>query len=340
MSGKQLFDGLGAVGERYYQEACDYKPRRHWIWRGAAAACVCLGLLGALLALPQENNAFVVKTYALDLEEDGTIGLRAEDVWERPEILGGHFDGENFYVNIGLGYEGEHVARVTFTTETGFFAEQNVAELSLEENVSRMYVGAEQQLALCGEEFEIVGNRVTVDKSALESGILLFWGMAASGSDDLPEQVPITAEAEFRDGTKQTVSVTLDIAGPMVYSTEQSPEEMEQAMEIGAYYQELPLESCELMEESVEPVTEVYEIQLPDGSASWIRHLDKLTESDFDEHGVYRSGFQSCQDGRVYLPVIRREADGTFTGMLYRVPEELEYSGGYRDLGGDAPLRS
>lgn len=340
MSGKQLFDGLGAVGERYYQEACDYKPRRHWIWRGAAAACVCLGLLGALLALPQENNAFVVKTYALDLEEDGTIGLRAEDVWERPEILGGHFDGENFYVNIGLGYEGEHVARVTFTTETGFFAKQNVAELSLEENVSRMYVGAEQQLALCGKEFEIAGNRVTVDKSTLESGILLFWGMAASGREDLPEQVPITAEAEFRDGTEQTVSVTLDIAGPMVYSTEQSPEEMEQAMEIGAYYQELPLESCELMEESVEPVTEVYEIQLPDGSAFWIRHLDKLTESDFDEHGVYRSGFQSCQDGRVYLPVIRREADGTFTGMLYRVPEELEYSGGYRVLEGDSPLRS
>ena len=328
MSGKQLFDGLGAVGERYYQEACDYKPRRHWIWRGAVAACVCLGLLGTLLALPQENNAFVVKTYALDLQEDGTIGLRAEDVWERPEILGGHFDGENFYVNIGLGYEGEHVARVTFTTETGFFAKQNVAELSLEENGSRMYVGAEQQLALCGEEFEIVGNRVTVDKSALESGILLFWGMAASGSDDLPEQVPITAEAEFRDGTKQEITVTLDIGGPMAYSTRLSPEEMEQAMEIGAYYKELPLESCELMEESVEHVTEVYEIQLPDGSASWIRHLDKLTESNFDEHGVYRSGFQSCQDGRVYLPVIRREADGTFTGMLYRVPEELEYSGG------------
>ena len=203
-----------------------------------------------------------------------------------------------------------------------------------------MYVGPEQQLALCGKEFEIAGNRVTVDKSTLESGILLFWGMAASGREDLPEQVPITAEAEFRDGTEQTVSVTLDIAGPMVYSTEQSPEEMEQAMEIGAYYQELPLESCELMEESVEPVTEVYEIQLPDGSASWIRHLDKLTESDFDEHGVYRSGFQSCQDGRVYLPVIRREADGTFTGMLYRVPEELEYNGGYRGLEGDSPLRS
>lgn len=344
MSGKQLFDGLGAVGERYYQEACDYKPRRHWIWRGAVAACVCLGLLGTLLALPQENNAFVVKTYALDLQEDGTIGLRAEDVWERPEILGGHFDGENFYVNIGLGYEGEHVARVTFTTETGFFAKQNVAELSLEENVSRMYVGPEQQLALCGKEFEIAGNRVTVDKSTLESGILLFWGMAASSREDLPEQVPITAEAEFRDGTEQTVSVTLDIAGPMVYSTEQSPEEVRQMREEWEkereHYKNIPLESCELVEESVEHVTEVYEIQLPDGSASWIRHLDKLTESNFDEHGVYRSGFQSCQDGRVYLPAIRREADGTFTGMLYRVPEKLEYSGGYRDLGGDAPLRS
>lgn len=331
MSGKQLFDGLGAVGARYYQEACDYKPRRHWIWRGAAAACVCLGILGALLALPREDNVFTIKAYALDLEADGTIGLRAQDIWERPEILGGHFDGENFYVNIGLGYEGEHVARVTFTTERGFFAKQNVAELSLEENVSRMYVGPEQQLALCGEEFEIVGNRVTVDKSALESGVLLFWGMAASGREDVPEQVPITAEAEFRDGTKQKVTVTLDMAGPMVYSDERTPEEIWQMWEEWEkereHYQNIPLESCELVEESVEHVTDVYEVQLPDGGTSWVRDLDKLTESDFDEHGVYRSGFQGCLDGRVYLPVIRREADGTLTGMLYRVPEELEYSG-------------
>ena len=327
MTGKQLFDGLGDVGERYYQEACAYKSRRHWLWQGVAAACVCLGLLGALLALPREHNAFVVKAYALDLEADGTIGLQAQDIWERPEILGGHFDGENFYVNIGLGYEGEQIDRVTFSTETGFFARQNVAELSLEENVSRMYVGADMQLALCGEEFELVGNRVTVDESALESGTLLFWGMEASGREDLPEQVPITAQAEFRDGTKQKITVTLDIAGPMVYGIQRSPEEIEQSMEIREYYQNIPLESCELVEESVEHVTDVYEVQLPDGDTSWIRNLDKLTESDFDEHGIYRSGFQGCLGGCVYLPVIRREADGTFTGMLYRVPEELVYPG-------------
>lgn len=344
MSGKQLFEGLGAVGDRYYQEACDYTPRRrHWIWRGLAAACVCLGLLGVLLALPQENNAFVVKTYALDLEADGTIALRAQDIWERPEILGGHFDGENFYVNIGLGYEGDHVAQVTFSTETGFFASQNVAELSLEENVSRMYVGADMQLALCGKEFEIAGDRVTVDESALESGTLLFWGTAASGREDLPEQVPITAEAEFRDGTKQKITVTLDIAGPMVYSDERFPEEMEQMREEWEekreYYQNIPLGSCELMEESVEPVTDEYEVQTP-GGTSWIRDLDRLTENDFDEDGIYRSRFRGSLDGRVYLPIIRREADGTFTGMLYRVPEELEYSGGYRGLEGDSPSRS
>lgn len=247
-------------------------------------------------------------------------------------------------MNIGLGYEGDHVAQVTFSTETGFFASQNVAELSLEENVSRMYVGPEQQLAMCGEEFEIVGNRVTVDKSSLESGTLLFWGMEASGSDDLPEQVPITAEAEFRDGTKQTVSVTLDIAGPMVYSIEESPEEVQQRWEEWEkereHYQNIPLESCELVEESVEHVTDQYEIQDPGGGPFWILDLDKLTESDFDEHGIYRSKFRDSLDGRVYLPVIRREADGTFTGMLYRVPEELEYSGGYRGLEGDSPSRS
>ena len=105
-------------------------------------------------------------------------------------------------------------------------------------------------------------------------------------------------------------------------------------------YQNIPLESCELVEESVEHVTDQYEIQDPGGGPFWILDLDKLTESDFDEHGIYRSKFRGSLDGRVYLPIIRREADGTFTGMLYRVPEELEYSGGYRGLEGDSPSRS
>ena len=29
--------------------------------------------------------------------------------------------------------------------------------------------------------------------------------------------------------------------------------------------------------------------------------------------------------GQVYIPVIRRNVDGTYTGMVYRVPEELQY---------------
>ena len=90
----------------------------------------------------------------------------------------------------------------------------------------------------------------------------------------------------------------------------------------------------------MEHVSDQYEIQDPGGGPSWILDLDKLTESDFDEHGIYRSRFRGSLDGRVYLPIIRREADGTFTGMLYRVPEELEYSGGYRGLEGDSPSRS
>ena len=45
---------------------------------------------------------------------------------------------------------------------------------------------------------------------------------------------------------------------------------------------------------------------------------------EFDEDGIWRGGPATSSD-RVYIPVIRRNADGTYTGMVYRVPEELQY---------------
>ena len=54
----------------------------------------------------------------------------------------------------------------------------------------------------------------------------------------------------------------------------------------------------------------------------------------------YERNFGFTHDSIVGKSAFDLEADGTFTGMLYRVPEELEYSGGYRGLEGDSPLRS
>ena len=47
-------------------------------------------------------------------------------------------------------------------------------------------------------------------------------------------------------------------------------------------------------------------------------------DMEFDEDGIWRGGPATSSD-QVYIPVIRRNADGTYTGMVYPVPEELQY---------------
>ena len=99
-----------------------------------------------------------------------------------------------------------------------------------------------------------------------------------------------------------------------------SEEDRQESMEISAYYEELPLEKCELLEESIEPVTDVYEARMGTGSTRLTLH-DGI---EFDEDGIWRDGPATRSD-QVYIPVIRRNVDGTYTGMVYRVPEELQY---------------
>ena len=75
-----------------------------------------------------------------------------------------------------------------------------------------------------------------------------------------------------------------------------------------------------MLEESVEPVTDVYEARMGTGSTRLTLH-DGI---EFDEDGIWRGGWMQS-GGQVYIPVIRRNVDGTYTGMVYRVPEELQY---------------
>jgi hypothetical protein len=71
-------------------------------------------------------------------------------------------------------------------------------------------------------------------------------------------------------------------------------------------------------------VTDVYECHVGT-TVAYIRDFDKM---EFDEYGINRGGFLTDLGTKdVYIPVIRREDDGTFTGMLYRVPESLGYNG-------------
>ena len=87
----------------------------------------------------------------------------------------------------------------------------------------------------------------------------------------------------------------------------------------------LPLEQCELVEESVETVTDVYEVKLGI-STSWITIQEEM---EFDEDGIWRGGTRGdfTADGyQVYIRVIQRDHNGVYTGMLYKVPKNLHYN--------------
>lgn len=89
------------------------------------------------------------------------------------------------------------------------------------------------------------------------------------------------------------------------------------------YYMDLPLEKCELVEESVETVTDAYEIDL----GTYAHTIIIYDEMEFDENGIWRGVHTRdlSAGGEVYIPIIKRDANGVYTGMLYRVPQELHF---------------
>ena len=190
-----------------------------------------------------------------------------------------------------------------------------------EEEVSCIYADPENQLMVFGEEFTVCGSSVTLEGSEMEEGLLLFWGVEALSTDDIPKNPHITAEAVFRDGSTQTADIHLDLSGTGVYGGDlPMDEESGMPMSYGQsqYYRNLPLEECELVDE--QRVTDRYEYTLDDYTLSI-----QVPERDlFDEDGQYRVRRQRIS-GAFYLPVFRLEGD-TCAARLYRVPEELEYS--------------
>ena len=326
MKREELSQAISSIDLKFVLEAETYswkKRRLTRLWRGGAAVAALLCLVVVLYALLPQQPAglFTVKAYALDLDEDGMVVLREEDLLEKSDYWGGYCDGENYYVSMGLRYEGENIERVTFTTQEGFFAQQRITPDIPEEQVSSIYVGPENKLIVFGEEFTASGSSVTLEGTEMEEGLLLFWGIQALSADDIPKNPNITAEAVFRDGGTQTVNVCLDLSGMGVFGGSAQTDDrdgMPVAYHQSQYYRNLPLADCELVDEQT--VTDLYEYTI-DGYTLTIQMPEREL---FDEDGQYRGRRQRIS-GAFYLPVFRLEGDTCVT-QLYKVPQELEYS--------------
>jgi len=329
MRGNELLNKMELI-DPVYVNAADAKPRtqKHgWLQYGLIAACLCIICLVAFWGIPNSANVFSVKAYAIETADDGAIKLTETDLMEQSEVWGGYCDGENFYVSVGFRYDGENIESVDFTTKEGFFAKQYIDNLAMEENIPKMYVGADNKLVMYGTDFEIVGNLVTLNDQIMTDDLLLFWGTKEAEMSEPLEHIDITATATFYDGRTQEVLIPIDLSGTGVTAyaaTEERIQEAEEQLAIYDYYMSLPLEKCELLEDSVKTVVDAYEVNIG-GGTDWVTVEDAMA---LGEDGIYKAGIRGDHTGDdydVYIPVLKRDANGVYTGMIYRVPENLQY---------------
>ena len=300
----------------------------------ASAAVLCAAILGGLLLPIRDGNSFnvdgyffTVKAYALGQQTDDSTELSGADLVEQPDTWGGYFDGETLYVGIGLKCEGEGIESVEFFASEGFFATQIIGSAADGESVPKMGVG--DRLLMYGFEFEVIGDRITLDSDTVYDNLLIFWGKNYSTEEywsNRPKEIIVRAIATFSNGETSEQMVTIDLSGHGTMSIADGAaipelEELREQQEAQReYFENIPLDNCELIPESVEVFTDVYEYTIGDGSGGWFHTPPDDSEIPFDASGIFRSSYGQAFDGSGYIVVIKRNSDGTFTGMQYIVP--------------------
>lgn len=342
---EMLSDALELLPEATLREAAGPAPGRRRRWPAAAAACLVLVIAAALAGRLRLDrpNMFTVQAYAYDPGDDAPS---QDDVLENTRNWVGQYVDGALYISLWLRWEGQNVEDVTLETSSGRFARQVIpadlaamdsealADAQLQDRAFLVDVGAEEhdlRLVSYGTDFENLGQRFTVAPGELTDELRLFWAMDIPGMNTdnqdrlLPEGFSLTATARFKDGQTQQVPIEADLSEiPSYTGIPVGPEQQQEDEREFEYYVNLPLDRCELAEDSVRTVTEPCE----SGKGLW---YDLPALEDFDENGLHVAGYAlgggyvDTPAAELYLTVYRLEDDGTITGMLYRVPHELWY---------------
>jgi hypothetical protein len=104
---------------------------------------------------------------------------------------------------------------VDFFTDDGFFAKQYIKTENgkiVTGNVPALYVGDSHTLAVYGTDFEIVGNKLTLNKDDMTEDLLLFLG-TANIDRQIPSAMTVRAVATFDDGKTQEEALVIDFTG-------------------------------------------------------------------------------------------------------------------------------
>jgi len=296
----------------------------------ATAAVMALVILSNTILQPNNNNFFALQAYAMEVGEDGTIELRmleyANFNYSSHGVFHGHYDGENFYLNIAIGFIGENIKQVEFTTDVGFFAKQFIDRESITDDIHPMTSGG--RILRFGDDFEIIGNSFIVDEDFMIDDWILFLGQEGEFDIDNRHRT-VRAIATFNDGTTQEEVININLEdrfGWISLSDEATLESQRQFEVFRNFYENVPLEDLELIPESVKTFTDYYEFQIDESRfALTFRWFDGMEEF-FDENGFLQrenTPWVMDDDGSGAILTVQRNDNGTFTGRVYLVPQEL-----------------
>lgn len=220
-----------------------------------------------------------------------------------------------YYINTDFGYSGDALESVTFTTNVGKLAlQRRPADFDAKDP----YIGGPNKRPVAyGQTFEEYGQSLTLSAQDMAEKTLVFWGAEAKTREELPANATLTALVTFKNGQTQTVEFHRDMKAMMSWTGE-TREDSDRGRAMRKYYQELPLDQCELVQS--EPIKDTF-IYTVDGYTGTIALNSKVK---FDGNGDFRMNRKNIS-GSIYLPTLHKNADGSVEGRLYRVPQELEY---------------
>ena len=295
---------------------------------------------GGTLPAEQSGNSFTLLAFSMEPQTDGSIELREMDIlsWElrlpgataagrdfgilhntSTRFIRYDFENDVYQSSIGLTCRGENIRRVELFIDGGFFGKARVSDLTRSFASDEWFVTSFTHV-----DVENLGSFIILDSEDINDDLLLCWGVEGiNDPDSLRTEVTVRAVATFYDGTSAGQTISFILAEVIEYMREH-PQRVREQAEAREFYSSIPLEECELVEDSVMQVIDHYVYYFPDTrlSVTGIFHTGGLEGYAFDDNGVMliHWGESYDHDERDFIVVYKKDADGIVTGMIYRTP--------------------
>ena len=183
-----------------------------------AVAVIGLTISGKTNRSLSGGNVFTLTAYAMENSKDGTVTRGDNSILDKDGEIGAiaryNEDSGTVTFLTQLYLYGENISSVRFIVNEGIFVYHIRSdldeELLLQEKAMNYKHGNQPWQIVPNDIFEQSGNSVLqIDEDALSGDIVLFWTLGPVNEDAFfPQEVIVSAEATFNDGTtgKQVVS--------------------------------------------------------------------------------------------------------------------------------------